>query len=173
MKPVRLIGAALLAAAVAAPTARAQGFPQPGPEHAQLKKLAGNWDTTFKMGGAESKGKATYKMDLGGLWLLSTFEGEFGGQKFFGRGADSYDAGKKKFVSVWIDSMSTTPMLMEGDYDKAKKTLTLVGDAPGPDGKMHKHKSVSEMPDDDTINFAMYVGDSAEPAFQIVYKRKK
>ena len=40
-------------------------------------------------------------------------------------------------------------------------------------GKPTKHKTVSEMPDDNTINFAMYMGDAKEPMFTIVYKRKK
>ena len=29
-------------------------------------------------------------MDLGGLWLTSNFEGDFGGMKFQGRGFDQY-----------------------------------------------------------------------------------
>jgi hypothetical protein len=28
------------------------------------------------------------------------------------------------------------------------------------------------MPDDNTINFAMFMGDGKDPAFTIVYKRK-
>jgi hypothetical protein len=173
MKTLRLICAVALAAAVTAPTARAQEPPKPGPEHAHLKKLEGNWDTTFSMGGQSSKGKASYKMDLGGLWLFSRFEGDMGGMKFQGHGMDSYDQGKKKYVSVWVDSMSTSPMLVEGTYDKATKTLTLAGEGPGEGGKPTKYKSTSEMPDDNTINFKMYVGGGTEPAFTIVYKRKK
>ena len=34
--------------------------------------------------------------------------------KFSGRWFDTSDTGKKKSVSVWLDSMSTTPMVMEG-----------------------------------------------------------
>jgi len=173
MTPVRWFCLALFAAGTAAPTVRAQGFPKPGPEHEHLKKLEGNWDTTFKMMGTESKGKATYKMGVGGLWLLSTYEGDIGGMKFQGRGMDSYDPAKKKYVSVWVDSMSTSPMFMEGTLDKAKKTLTMSGEGPGEDGKPTKYRSVSEMPDDNTINFSMYMGGGKEPAFVIVYKRKK
>jgi hypothetical protein len=93
--------------------------------------------------------------------------------KFSGRGLDTYDPAKKKFVAVWVDSMSTSPMVMEGTYDKEKKTLTLSGEGPGMDGKPTKYKSVSVMPDDDTINFSMYVADGPQPAFTITYKRKK
>jgi Protein of unknown function (DUF1579) len=174
MTMLRWSFAVALAAALAAPSAPAQPpAPKPGPEHALLKKMEGTWDTTMKMGPNESKGTATYKMDVGGLWLASTFESMMENAKFSGRGFDSYDAGKKKFVGVWVDSMSTLPMMMEGDYDQAKKTMTMTGMAPGMDGKMTKHKIVTAMPDDNTMNFAMYVADGKEPQFTIVYKRKK
>lgn len=174
MTKVRAFLAATLAAALATPAVVLAQLPaQPGPEHEQLKKLVGTWDTTMKMMGQESKGTCTYKMDLGGLWLVSDFEGSVGGMKFSGRGYDTYDANKKKYIGLWLDSMSTSPMVMEGNYDAAKKTLTMTGEGPGHDGKPTKHKTVSEMPDDNTINFSMYMGDGKEPAFTIVYKRKK
>src|SRR5262245_42488029 len=113
MTTVRCICAAALAAALAAPAARAQEPPKPGPEHEALKKHEGTWDLTMKFGGMESKGTVTYKMDLGGLWLTSSLESEFGGMKFQGHGMDSYDAAKKKYVGVWFDNMSTSPLVME------------------------------------------------------------
>jgi hypothetical protein len=48
----------------------------------------------------------------------------------------------------------------------------LTGEGPGAGGTM-KFKSVTTMKDDDTIDFAMYMGDGKEPGFTIVYKRKK
>ena len=173
MKSIRWFCVMAIFGLAAAPAARAQEPPKPGPEHEVLKKHVGTWDLTMKFGGMETKGTSTYKMDLGGLWLSSTIESEIFGQKFQGHGMDSYDAGKKKYVAVWFDSMSTSPMTMEGTYDKEKKTLTMTGDAPGPDGKPTKHTSVSEWKDDDTIHFAMYMGDGKEPMFTIVYKRRK
>lgn len=172
MKTLRWV-CALVAAVLFVPAAAAQEFPKPGPEHDLLKKMEGNWDLVMKFGGMESKGAVTYKMDLGGLWLTGNLESEVFGSKFQGKSLDSYDAGKKKYVSVWIDSMSTHPMFMEGTYDKEKKALTMSGEGPGMDGKPTKYKSVSAMPDDNTINFSMYVGDGKDPAFTIVYKRKK
>ena len=59
--------------------------------------------------------------------------------------------------------MITSPMTLEGTYDKAKKTMTMAGEGPGEGGKSAKFKSISEMPDDDTINFSMYMGDAKEP----------
>jgi hypothetical protein len=173
MKTVRWFCVAALAAAVAAPAARAQEAPKPGPEHEYLKKHLGTWDVTMKMGGMEVKGTVTYKMDLGGLWLVSRLESEFGGQKFYGHGMDSYDPAKKKYVGVWVDNMSTSPMVMEGTLDAAKKTLTMAGDGPGMDGKPTKYKGVSEWKDDDTIHFTMFMGGGSDPAFTVVYKRRK
>ncbi|HEX4612004.1 MAG TPA: DUF1579 family protein, partial [Urbifossiella sp.] len=79
----------------------------------------------------------------------------------------------KKYVSVWVDSMGTTPMLMEGSYDQAAKTMTMSGDGPGMDGKLTRWKSVAEVKDDDTMKMSMFVGDGKEPMFTVLYKRKK
>jgi hypothetical protein len=165
--------AAVTLAALLVGSAQAQEPVKPGPEHKMLKHLEGTWDTTMKAGGMENKGSVTYKMELGGLWLVGSMESDLGGQKFSGKSLDSYDGTKKRFVTIWCDSMSTTPMLMEGTYDKDSKTMTMVGEGPGTDGKPAKWKSVSVMKDDDTMHFSMYVGDGKEPMFTITYKRKK
>ena len=115
----------------------------------------------------------TYKMEVGGLWLTSQYEGTFLGNKFQGRGLDSYDPAKKKFVSVWVDSMVTTPLVMEGTFDKEKKALTLAGDMTGPDGKPAKFKAVTHFRGDDDIHFEAFMNDGKEPEFTITYKRKK
>ena len=172
MKTVRWFCAVSLAV-LATPAAWAQEPPKPGPEHEVLKTLVGTWDLTMTGGGMESKGTVTYKLDLGGLWLVGNLETDLGGMKYSGRGYDTYDAAKKKYVSVWIDSMSTSPMVMEGTYDKEKKSMTMTGEGPGMDGKPAKWRSVSEMKDDDTLVFRMYVGDGKDPMFTITYKRKK
>jgi hypothetical protein len=174
MKTVRCLCAAVAIVILASQSnSRAQDVAKPGPEHEILKKLVGDWDLTLKTGEIESKGTSTYKMDLGGLWLASTVESEIAGQKFTGRGFDTFDATKKKYVGLWLDSMSTSPMIMEGAYDSGTKTLTMIGDGPGMDGKPTKFKAVTVLTDADTINFSMFMGDVKEPAFTILYKRKK
>ena len=170
---MRKLGAFAIVCCLTVSAARAQEPAKPGPEHEGLKKYVGTWGATMKMGGMDSKCTATYKMDLGGLWLASTFDGDFMGMKFQGKGMDGYDPAKKKYVATWCDSMSTSMMIMEGTYDKDKKTLTMEGDGMGPDGKPAKHKSVTEWKDDDFFVFHMYMGDVKEPMFTIEYKRKK
>ena len=153
----------------------AQG-PGPGPEHALLKKMEGTWIGEIDMGGEKSTGTMTSKMELGGLWLVTKFEGEFGGMKFEGRGLDTYDAGKKKYTSVWVDSMGTKPMLAEGTYDKEKKTLTMIGESTGPDGNPAKFKMITKHIDDDHQEFTMFMltPDGGEQKMMTTnYRRKK
>jgi hypothetical protein len=164
---------ALVVAAVLAGSALAQDVPKPGPEHKMLAKMEGTWETTLKFGDKEYKGTATFEMQLGGLWLAGSREMDVDKQKFHGKSMDSYDAKKKKYVSVWFDSMSTYPMTMEGTYDEKKKTLTMTGDGVDHEGKAAKWKSVSEKKDDDNLVMHMYVGDVKEPSFTVTYKRKK
>jgi Protein of unknown function (DUF1579) len=172
MQALRLSFVLVLAGLVASPAVRAQE-PKASAELAVLKKLVGAWDATMDQGGMKSKGTMTYKMEVGGAWLVGDFEGDFGGTKFNGKGLDSYDANKKKYVSVWVDSMSTAPMTMEGSFDAATKTMTMSGQGTGPDGKAIKMKMVTQFKDEDTILSSMYPGDEKDAMFQITYKRKK
>ena len=175
---MRLTCRMLLACALViwlAPNVRSQEPPKPGAEHEHLKQMEGTWDATIKAGDQESKGTMTYKMGLGGFWLVSHFQGEFGGQKFEGRGMDTYDTEKKKYVSAWADSMAPFLLVLEGDYDKANKTLTMTGEGPSPAGRV-KYKTVTKMPDADTLEFTLSAPgqDGKEAAMlTISYKRKK
>jgi hypothetical protein len=164
--------AVIVAVALIGP-AYSQEMPKPGPEHEVLKSLEGTWDSTLKAGGQESKGTVTYKMDLGGMWLTGSLESDMFGTKFSGKSLDSYNAAKKKYVSLWVDSMSAAPVVMEGTYDKDKKTMTMTGEGPGMDGQPTKYKSVSKRSDKDTLEMTMWIGDQKEPTFTITYKRKK
>jgi hypothetical protein len=155
---------------------RAQQPPRPGPEFDKLKKLVGTWDATMKFMGQESKGVMTYKLGLGGLWLLSSYEGDFGGQKFEGHGMDTYDAASGKYVGIWADSMVTRPVISEGTFDKDGKVVTMEGTSPGPDGKPAKFKMTSEMKDEDSMvsTMSMFGSDGKEQgSFTISYKRRK
>ena len=175
---MRLKGQMLLVCALViwlAPSGRSQEPPKPGAEHELLKQREGTWDATIKSMGQESKGTMTFRMGPGGFWLLSRFEGEFGGQKFEGNGMDTYDPEKKKFVSAWADSLAPFLLVMEGDFDKANNATILTGEGPSPAGKV-KYKAVTKMPDRDTIEFTLSApGPDGKEATMITisYKRKK
>jgi hypothetical protein len=169
---VTLVGALTFGAL---PVAAQPPVPKPGPEQKMLHKFEGTWDGKVSFMGAESKGTATYKMGVGGFFLFLEYRGEFGGEKFEGRGTTGYDPLKKKYVSTWVDSMGPSIIMMEGAFSKDGKTYTETGEGPGMDGKQVKMKSVYEFKDDDTILFTM--SNSAEGKDQaflkITYTRKK
>ncbi len=147
-----------------------------GKEHARLKELVGTWDAVVKFGDNESKGQMVYTMGLGGLWLLSDFNGEFAGAPFLGKGADGFDQQKGKYVSIWIDSMSTSPTISEGTLDASGKVMTMYGDMVGPDGKPFKTRMVTEMTDKDHMVFTIHGKgpDGKEgPMMSIHYARRK
>jgi Protein of unknown function (DUF1579) len=153
-----------------------QDFPKPGPEHEKLKELEGNWDAVMEMAGQQSKATATYKSICGGMWLASEFQGDLGGLKFEGHGLDGYDQSKKKYVSVWVDSIENAPLISEGDYDSKGKLLVMTGESLGPDGKAQKVKTTTETKDKDHLTFKMYMNrpDGQEQlVFTIEYTRRK
>ena len=135
--------------------AGAQAPPKPGPEHDKLKEMVGNWDAVMKTAAGESKGTMTYKMGLGGLWLIEDFKGEFSGLPFEGHGLTTYDPAKKKYVGIWIDSYSSEHTVTEGNFDKEGKVQTMVGEMAGPDGKKMKVTMVTTQKDKDTVMMTM------------------
>jgi hypothetical protein len=165
----------VLGVLVAAARLTAQGPDvKPGPEHEFLKESAGTWDALVKSEGKESKGSLTCEIGLNGLWLLDHFKSDLSGMKFEGMGATSYDPAKKKYVNVWIDSMSTSPSTSEGTYDKATKTLTLVGSMPMPDGTSMKTTMTTVSKDANTKVFTLRgsVGGKDIEMIEITYKRR-
>lgn len=147
----------------------------PGKEHEWLKQIEGDWEIKMEAGGASaSVGTSKYKMGLGGLWLVSDVAMDMQGMKFEGHGLDSYDAAKKKYVAIWTDSMSASPLVLEGDLSADQKVLTMTGKGPGMDGKPTDYKTVTEYKDKNTHTFKMWSGNlTGEPMMTLTYTRKK
>jgi hypothetical protein len=154
-------------------TVLAQAGGKPTPEQDVLKKFVGEWSMVMTTHGQESRATSTHKLALGGLWLSSQLEGEIAGQKYSAQRLDSYDPIQKKYISIWIDSNQTRPVVTEGTYDAASQTLTQTGDGFGFDGKPAKHKWVTVMKGNDSFDLTVYFGEVKEPALTVVYKRKK
>lgn len=132
-----------------------------GAEHKLLAKLAGSFDAKVKMmdptGGEahESKGTLKRTVILDGRYVKEDFKGSFAGNTFQGMGLIGFDADKKKYVSQWIDSMSTGFAGSEGTFDEATKTLTTHGEAMMM-GKKIKTKDVLKMVSEDEQHMEMY-----------------
>jgi hypothetical protein len=160
----------ILACSVALPAMAQPKLIKPGPEHEFLKQGVGVWDATVKAGGGEIKGELHVKMAPGDLWMLENFK--MTGVPFEGYGATSYDATKKKYVNVWIDSMVPTPMVSEGTYDKEKKTLTLVGNMTDTEGKMKKATITITYKNADSKVLSIATEGKDSPMIEIAYKRR-
>jgi len=153
-----------------------QEFPKPGPEHERIKEMVGTWDAVMDMAGQKTKAAVTYKSICGGMWVESDFEGDLGGAPFQGRGLDGYNQITKKYVGVWVDSMSSAPLRFEGDYDAKTKLLVMTGESLNPNGNLEKFKSTTETKDKDHFTFKMFMiqPDGQEQlAFTIEYMRRK
>ncbi|MEM7227460.1 MAG: DUF1579 family protein [Planctomycetota bacterium] len=141
-------------------------------EHAWLAKHAGNYTATTSgmMGGAAAANRIDSVM--GGLWNVSHFETTMMGQPFKGMEILGYDPEQKKFVSVWIDSMTPKLMTMEGEYDKESKTLTMRGISTGMDGEQAEMVNTTVF-DDTGMTFSMSIEGMDEPVYIIDYDRAK
>jgi hypothetical protein len=67
-------------------------------------------------------------------------------------------------------------MNLEGTYDEKTKTMTMVGESRGPDGKPTKHRLTSTHKDKDHHSFEMFVvgADGKETSMMTIeYTRKK
>src|SRR5262245_5254995 len=112
-------------------------------------------------------------MGLRGLWLFETFEGDFGDMKFEGKGATTYDPAKKKYINIWIDSMSTAPMITEGTVDASGK-MVMKGQMPR-GGKAVPITMIGEDKGKDMKIFRMIVSENGKEMemMKITYTRRK
>jgi hypothetical protein len=160
--------------------------PKPTAEHKILAADEGTWDAAIKSytNGPDSepmvaKGVEVNTVLPGGLWVSSTFQADFGGMTFEGRGQFGYDPNKKKYVGSWIDSMSPALTVLEGSYDAKTKTLTYKGDGVCPiDGSKVAQRMVTTTKADGTREFVLYVtgtqtGGKEAKVMHIDYTKRK
>ncbi len=156
----------------------------PGPQHEKLKMLAGkfNAEVSFRMAAdapeMKSKGASENRMVLGDRYLEQEYSGDMMGQTFKGMGMTGYDNMKKKYVSGWVDSMSTGIMVSEGTADESGKLITQKAecDCPMEPGKKMMMRMVTTITDENTHSYEMYQAgpDGKEfKAMTIAYTREK
>lgn len=141
-------------------------FKTPGAEHKVLDAKVGKWTDKvtcwMKPGEPPMEMTATSEARwiLGGRYLQGTVKGDFMGDPFEGLATYAFDNMKKKYVSSWIDNMSTAIMTSDGTYDAATKTFTFTGEAPCMlSGKYMPVKSTEKMVDANTCVMEMWATD--------------
>ena len=155
----------------------------PGEHHKLLEDKVGKWNMTVKMAetpmGPASESPATSEMKwiLDGRFIQDDTHGSFGGMPFTGLGLGGYDNMKKKYVSIWMDSMGTGVMSTEGTYDAKSKTFTYTGEMQDPmQMKMVPVKMVEKVTDKDNWSMTMFTtgpGGKDIQMMEILYKRAK
>lgn len=140
-----------------------KAYGTPGEAHKVLNTKVGKWTVDVKIfepGAPEpmmEKATSTVTLIMDGRYIQETVDGTFMGQPFHGVGTTGYDNIKKKYVSTWIDSMSTGIFYAEGSYDTAAKTFSFAGESPDVmAGKFVKTRSVDKMIDADHFSAQMY-----------------
>ena len=136
----------------------------PNENHAALEPLVGSWshDITFWQSpdGEPMKMTATSeaKWIMDGRYVQADYTGSFMGMPFTGRETTGYDNAGEEYVSVWIDNMSTAPMISTGTYDPETKTLTLSGTSVDPmSGEEIEQESTVKVLDDGSLHYESYM----------------
>lgn len=135
----------------------------PGEQHEMLAKSVGEWTCTtwFKMDpdapAMESTGTVSTKPVLGGRYFQSHFHmDDMMGMPFDGIAFMGYDNIQDRFVSTWIDSMSTGIFSSTGKMSSDGTKLIMTGTMTEPDGTVTATKMVTEWVGDDKIIDTMY-----------------
>lgn len=152
----------------------------PGEMHKMLSAMDGKWteEVTLWMDPSQPPMKSTStmenKMILGGRYQQSNISGSFGGMPFEAQSIMAYDNMKKVFISSWIDNMGTGVMQLEGPYDAATKTITLMGSESDPmTGKETKVRQTIKIIDNNTQVMEMFslTGGKEVKTMEIKVKR--
>ena len=154
----------------------------PGAPHTRLARLAGSWITKTKgwmepdKPPVESAGTCRQKMILDGRFLQQEYTGKMMGSPFKGINVIGYDNHTKKYVSTWIDSMSTGIYLFEGTASPNGKTITQESRYDDPVRGPMTWRSVSRIINADTTAYEMFItaqGGKEEKMMEMTLTRKK
>lgn len=154
----------------------------PGAFHKKLDVFVGDWKSVSKFWMAPgqepqtSEGEMRMTWILGGRFLKQEYKGQAMGRPFEGMGLWGYDNLKKKYISSWVDTMSTKIAIELGTCDASGKTFTSFGSHDDPiTGKVVKTKSITRVVNKDKHVLEMYAPGPDGKMFknlEIVYTRK-
>lgn len=135
----------------------------PGIQHKLLEKLAGNWTTRtiswMEKGKppTESSGTCTQRMILDGHYLQQEYASDMMGTPFTGINLIGYDNHTRKYVSIWIDSMSTGIYHFVGTDSEDGNVVTQECSYDDPVTGPTLWRSVTRFVDDNTLKYEMYM----------------
>lgn len=154
----------------------------PGAPHKMLASLGGSWTTKTKAWmeadkpPMEGTGTCEQKMLFDGRYLQQEYTGEMMGSPFTGINLIAYDNHTKKYMSTWIDSMSTGIYYFEGTASANGKTITQECSYDDPVKGPAVWRSVTRIVDEDTLEYEMFLtpkGGKEEKMMEMTVSRKR
>ena len=158
-------------------------YSTPDKNHEVFKKNEGKWNTEVKMWMTPdskpiiSHGTSEMKVILGGRYLKMVYRSSMMGQPFEGIQIMGYDRFQNKYVTFWIDNMSTAFFLTSGNLDESGKIMTETGIWPDPmTGGTVTIRAVTTCINEDKFIYEMYQTGQDGKEFKVmesVSTRKK
>ena len=156
--------------------------PEPVKEHEWLGRLVGEWESSFEAttgpGQEPMRGKGSERVrKIGRFWVVAEGKADVMGMPMESLLTLGYDAGRKRYVATWVDSMQNHMWKYEGTVDEAGKVLTLETEGPNPmlGGKVTRFRETMELKgkDERVFTSSMMGPDGKWVRFMTVnYKRK-
>lgn len=153
---------------------------QPGEPHAQLAKLAGEWEAKCKWwkdadsSPEETTMRSKSRMDFDGRFLISHEKGDFMGMPFSGMSIIGYDNIEKQYKNIWIDNWSTGILVGIGTADSTGKVITYRSECKDPFGKPFTMRWVTKLTGPNTFTMEMYETKAGTPerkSMEMAYTR--
>jgi len=154
----------------------------PSEPHKLLAKLEGSWMTRTRgwmepdKPPIDSTGTCEQKMVLDGHYLQQVYTGDMMGIPFSGINLLGYDNHAGKYVSVWLDSMSTAIYYFEGTASADGRTITQECSYDDPVRGPAVWRSVTRIRDSNTLEFEMFItpkGGKEEKMMEMTVARKE
>ena len=154
----------------------------PGEEHERLASLEGAWTVSGRFWsepGAEpitATHTSTMRMTLGRRYLIEELDGDLWGEEFQGIGITAFDNIDEKYVTTWIDNLSTGILVLSGRYDPQLDAVVMTGEYTDPVTKQPRFlKSVERVTEDGTRVYEHWeVSDDGSEfkVMELTYRRK-
>ncbi|MEN6616924.1 MAG: DUF1579 domain-containing protein [Syntrophorhabdus sp.] len=153
----------------------------PGVPHKKLAAMAGSWTTKTKAWmepdkpPVEGNGTCEQKMLLDGRYLQQEYTGEMMGDRFAGVNIIGYDNHTRKYVSAWIDSMSSGIYYFEGSGSGDGKIITQDSTYDDPVRGPMTWRSITKIVDENRVDYEMYLippGGAQEKVMEMTMTRK-
>jgi len=145
------------------------------PEAKRLEAWVGTWDAEVTAMGQTTKGSEVCRIECGGNWLVTEFDGSFMGMPYQGRGLTGWDASKGAYAGTWVDSTGG-PMSVyaNGAFTDGGKTFRALVDSLDMAGKPARFEYLSTFPDARTRTFEVIQVDGGKRELQmkIAYRRR-